>query len=71
MIAFRDKYKSTLGKIIIVERKEIVEHPFGTPIWNWGYTYFMKKATIFTQSESRFRDSVKKGYLDIESEPLL
>jgi len=38
------------GKRIIVKRKEIVEHPFGTIKRNRDYTYFMQKGAITKRS---------------------
>jgi len=58
MIAFSDKYNSTLGKRIIAKRKEIVEHPFGTIKRNWDYTYFMQKCLVIMKKTIAFTQTV-------------
>lgn len=51
---FREKVKSELGKKVVLKRKELVEHPFGTIKRNFGYTYFMQRGIEKVKAEFSF-----------------
>ena len=51
---FREKCNSDLGKKLLTRRKEIVEHPFGTIKYHWGYRSFMQKGKDKVSSEFSF-----------------
>lgn len=54
MKAFMKKIQSDANKSIYSQRKEIIEHPFGTLKRNWGYTYFMQRGLNKVKSEFSF-----------------
>ena len=54
LVQFRKKISSSIGKKIVAKRKEIVEHPFGTIKWNWGFSYFMQRRLEQVDTEFNF-----------------
>jgi transposase len=54
MEKYKEKMQSNEKKKLILKRKEIVEHPFGTIKRNLGYTYFMQKGLDKVKAEFNF-----------------
>jgi hypothetical protein len=54
MDAFKKEMSSDLNMRLRSQRKEIVEHPFGTIKRTWGYGYFLQKGIEKVRAEFRF-----------------
>ena len=54
MQSYIENLRTERNKRLICQRKELVEHPFGTIKRNLGYTYFMQRGIKKVKAEFSF-----------------